>query len=579
MAELVLGKPIFTGKTEMDQLHLIFELLGTPTQETWAGFQELKGLRTGAVKIDTKRKAKLREKYQVKMSGPTLNLVEKLLELDPQKRLTASRALNSRYFLAEPKAPDRPEDLGPLLVEGGHFHEFQTKKKRREAKQIAEKSRQAALEVGKSEKEAQAEFDAMYREIMEKVAREGLNAGLKVDKKDSEKSTRTASEEKARREKSERKRKEKDRDSSRRDRKSSRDARKEEKRRSSSERDKDRSERDKERPSRRKSDTEDSEKRRKRRRGSEAEARREDDNRSKKLLDETETSSEVPSKKKKAERDVGSSSRNDAMPPQAKFSPSTHPGGDIPPQLTESAISNGTKQPTETEADGIGSRRRRRDRSRSRERERRLAREERREANRRRDLEYDLREERRRDYDDPRDRDRRRVGERGVDVFRRRDREVDERQGQREVGRRRDRLLGEESRETDMHRDREPARDRERDHSHRSFRMERDRNDRYRPDFVDAPPAELRRRDRGDDAHYGPRRDREREYHDRGRDYDDRERRRRISRERSPRVAHFEGRGSFNRDREGRDLDFERDRMRSRGTDRPTRTDEERRRY
>ena len=45
------------------------------------------------------------------MIPPAMNLLEKLLELDPRKRLTASRALDSRYFLSEPVAPDRPEDL------------------------------------------------------------------------------------------------------------------------------------------------------------------------------------------------------------------------------------------------------------------------------------------------------------------------------------------------------------------------------------------------------------------------------------------------------------------------------------
>ena len=176
LAELILGKPLFTGKTEMDQLQLIFELLGTPTPATWDGFQDLKLLKTGEVTIEVTRKAKLRDKYQQKMPTTALNLLEKLLELDPQKRLSADRALDSRFFLSDPRPPDRPEDLGPLLLEGGHFHEFQTKKKRREAKVIAEKAKQTALDAGQTDKMAQGEYDAVYREVMEKVAKEGLNA-------------------------------------------------------------------------------------------------------------------------------------------------------------------------------------------------------------------------------------------------------------------------------------------------------------------------------------------------------------------------------------------------------------------
>jgi hypothetical protein len=189
LAELILSKPLFTGKTEMDQLQLIFELLGTPTSDTWEGFQDLKLLRTGEVTIETTRKAKLRDKYQAKMPGSALNLLEKLLELDPQKRLTAGRALDSRYFLADPRAPDRPEDLGPILLEGGHFHEFQTKKKRREAKIIAESAKQTALDAGRSEKQATNEYENVYNEIMEKVAKEGINS-IVEDKKKEEKDPR-----------------------------------------------------------------------------------------------------------------------------------------------------------------------------------------------------------------------------------------------------------------------------------------------------------------------------------------------------------------------------------------------------
>lgn len=177
LVELVLGKPLFTGKTDMEQLQLIFDLLGTPTSKTWPNFRNLKLVRTGQVKIEKARRNRLRERYQAKINPPALNLTEKLLELDPQKRLTASRALESRYFLSEPRAPDRPEDMGCLLVEGGHFHEFQTKKKRREAKIDAEKARQTALSGGQTDAMAQEHYDATYREIMERAAREGLGGG------------------------------------------------------------------------------------------------------------------------------------------------------------------------------------------------------------------------------------------------------------------------------------------------------------------------------------------------------------------------------------------------------------------
>ncbi|KAL3902928.1 MAG: hypothetical protein SGILL_010641, partial [Bacillariaceae sp.] len=46
LAELILGRPLFTGKSDMDQLQLIFDMMGTPAKETWVKFRDLKLLRT-----------------------------------------------------------------------------------------------------------------------------------------------------------------------------------------------------------------------------------------------------------------------------------------------------------------------------------------------------------------------------------------------------------------------------------------------------------------------------------------------------------------------------------------------------
>lgn len=235
LVELILGKPLFTGKTEMDQLKLIFEMLGTPTADTWEGFQDLKLLRTGEVTIETRHEAKLRSKYRSKMSNMALNLVERLLELDPKKRLTANIALNNRYFKAEPVAPIHPEELGKL---DGHFHERQTKKMRKEAKAVAEKAKQVALEGGLSEKEAQEQFDSTYKEIVSKVAKEGIQAVARTEKK----KEFADKEERAHNEKTERKR---DGDKeSRKEKRSSREERRDDRRRDSRDKDKKKRRRD-----------------------------------------------------------------------------------------------------------------------------------------------------------------------------------------------------------------------------------------------------------------------------------------------------------------------------------------------
>jgi serine/threonine protein kinase len=40
-AEMVLGRPLFTGTSEIDQLFQIFAHLSTPTKATWPGFFDL----------------------------------------------------------------------------------------------------------------------------------------------------------------------------------------------------------------------------------------------------------------------------------------------------------------------------------------------------------------------------------------------------------------------------------------------------------------------------------------------------------------------------------------------------------
>lgn len=205
LAELLLGKPLFTGKTELDQLNLVVEMMGTPSQDAWDFLSKMKRVRTGSsvsggndnngstsssmMNIDLAQPvpAKLREKYSNKLPvsqpGITLNFLEKLLEWDPRKRSTAAHALQNRYFWSQPVAPLDPSELGSIQVgPGGHFHEFQTKKKRREAKVKAEQAKEDALFKGATEEEAKDQFDRVYRGLMKKVAEEGFQNDEKPKK-------------------------------------------------------------------------------------------------------------------------------------------------------------------------------------------------------------------------------------------------------------------------------------------------------------------------------------------------------------------------------------------------------------
>jgi cyclin-dependent kinase 12/13 len=200
LVELLSGKPLAAGKTELDQLNLVADLTGTPDDETWQYLFSLKKSRSLHESIppaanelrDGERKpSKLRNRYGPNSTSKNknnrlipetaLNLLEKLLEWDPRKRLTASFALQNRYFWTAPVPPENPAELGRIQVAAdGHFHEFQTKQRRKDAKIEAEQHRDLALLKGASQEAAANVFDSVYMGIMQQVAQEGVHSVVVV---------------------------------------------------------------------------------------------------------------------------------------------------------------------------------------------------------------------------------------------------------------------------------------------------------------------------------------------------------------------------------------------------------------
>uniref|UniRef100_A0AAV1T9W4 Cyclin-dependent kinase 2 homolog n=1 Tax=Peronospora matthiolae TaxID=2874970 RepID=A0AAV1T9W4_9STRA len=140
-AELYIGHPIFQGKTELEQITKIFDVCGTPTTESWPDY---KFLTHSSTFVPDKSKPKrlreflMREATARKRILPkgALELIEALLVLDPEQRLTASDCLSAQYFHVRPYPPEDPKKLPPI-TNLPPSHEYQTKKIRREqAKQL-----------------------------------------------------------------------------------------------------------------------------------------------------------------------------------------------------------------------------------------------------------------------------------------------------------------------------------------------------------------------------------------------------------------------------------------------------------
>ncbi|XP_057767558.1 probable serine/threonine-protein kinase At1g54610 [Salvia miltiorrhiza] len=100
LAELFAGKPILRGRTEVEQLHKIFKLCGSPPEEYW---KKSRLPNATLYKPQHPYKRCLAETFK-DFPPSALALVETLLAIDPDARCSATEALNSEFFTTEPYA-------------------------------------------------------------------------------------------------------------------------------------------------------------------------------------------------------------------------------------------------------------------------------------------------------------------------------------------------------------------------------------------------------------------------------------------------------------------------------------------
>ncbi|KAE8705218.1 putative serine/threonine-protein kinase [Hibiscus syriacus] len=99
LAELLSGKPIMPGRTEVEQLRKIFKLCGSPSEEYW---KKSKLANATLFKPQHPYKCCIAETF--KDFPSSLSLIETLLSIDPEERSTATAALNGEFFKTEPFA-------------------------------------------------------------------------------------------------------------------------------------------------------------------------------------------------------------------------------------------------------------------------------------------------------------------------------------------------------------------------------------------------------------------------------------------------------------------------------------------
>jgi serine/threonine protein kinase len=101
-AELITGKPIFKANNELGTLSNIIENIGCPNEDNWPGVSQLPNylpFGEGEFKI-----GKILEEGGLSKEG--IDMVTKMLMLDPKKRPTCEELLKNDYFKKDIASPD-----------------------------------------------------------------------------------------------------------------------------------------------------------------------------------------------------------------------------------------------------------------------------------------------------------------------------------------------------------------------------------------------------------------------------------------------------------------------------------------
>lgn len=111
-AELVLGKPLFPGESLLDQLNCITALLGS-FESSWPAVDNLPAyisLRKENSDFSRRNKSAFIDTFKPYLCDYGLDLLDRLLQYDPERRITAAEALQHEFFQQEPQ-PTLPAEM------------------------------------------------------------------------------------------------------------------------------------------------------------------------------------------------------------------------------------------------------------------------------------------------------------------------------------------------------------------------------------------------------------------------------------------------------------------------------------
>uniref|UniRef100_A0A8C9WA15 cyclin-dependent kinase n=1 Tax=Scleropages formosus TaxID=113540 RepID=A0A8C9WA15_SCLFO len=93
--EMAAGRPLFPGSTVEDELHLIFRLLGTPTEDNWPGISSIDEFKSYNF---PKYKAQALINHAPRLDTEGIDLLLNFLKYESKKRISADEAMKQPYF-------------------------------------------------------------------------------------------------------------------------------------------------------------------------------------------------------------------------------------------------------------------------------------------------------------------------------------------------------------------------------------------------------------------------------------------------------------------------------------------------
>ncbi|XP_027195416.2 cyclin-dependent kinase 11B-like [Dermatophagoides pteronyssinus] len=116
--EFVTMRPLFQGKSEIDQLNIMFKELGTPNEKIWPGYSELPLVKK--ITFAEFPYNSLHNRIGHKLGKSGFDLINRFLTYCPERRITADEALRHEFFTESPLPVDPAMfPTWPAKSEGG----------------------------------------------------------------------------------------------------------------------------------------------------------------------------------------------------------------------------------------------------------------------------------------------------------------------------------------------------------------------------------------------------------------------------------------------------------------------------